>query len=80
MTDDKKVLIEESDGVTYIGIATYPRPGYNEVWYRSEADTAKPMWRIMKIEESDWTTEISYPDWDPTSKFVWDDRASLNYV
>lgn len=80
MIADVKMLIEESDWVTYVGITNYPRPDYNEKGYRDEAQTADPIWRIMKIEESDGVTEISYPDWDCSAKFVWDDRASLNYI
>lgn len=78
-----KVLIEESDGVTYVGIAAYhdlTQPVTDDSkGYVSEEDTAKEIWQIRKIEESDGTTEISYPNGDTGNNYAWDDRASLTY-
>lgn len=78
-----KVLIEESDGVTYVGIAAYhdlTQPVTDgSKGYSSDADTAKEIWQIRKIEESDGTTEISYPNGDTGNNYAWDDRESLTY-
>ena len=78
-----KVLIEESDWVTYVGIAPYhdiTQPVTDDSkWYFSSADTAKEIWQIRKIEESSGTTEISYPNGDTGNNYAWDDRASLTY-
>lgn len=69
-----KVLIEELNGVTYVGIAPYGTKSYN-----SDNDTAKNIWQIRKIETSNWATEISYPNWDSGNNYAWDDRADLDY-
>ena len=76
-----KVLIEESDGTTYVGIAAYGVEGQPDTakWYLDSSDTAKEIWQIRKIEESDGTTEISYPNGDTGNNYAWDDRASLTY-
>mgnify|MGYP007070287066 CR=1 FL=1 len=78
-----KVLIEESDGVTYVWIAPYhdlTQPITDDSkWYVSDDDTAKDIRQIRKIEESDGITEISYPDGDTGNNYAWDDRASLTY-
>ena len=77
---DYKILIDEQEGVSYVGITSYPKPNYNDKWYRDESQTADPIWKIMKITEDDGLTEISYPEWDYSAKFIWDNRASLNYI
>lgn len=78
-----KVLIEESDWVTYVGIAAYhdlTQPITDDSkGYVSEEDTEKEIWQIRKIEESDWVTEISYPNGDTGNNYSWDARASLTY-
>lgn len=76
-----KVLIETSDWVTYVWIARYGRDLKRDgsKCYRSSADTASEIWQIRKITESNWVTEISYPDWDTENNYAWDDRATLTY-
>jgi hypothetical protein len=81
--EGNKVLIEESDWVTYVGIAAYhdlTQPITDDSkGYVSEEDTEKEIWQIRKIEESDWVTEISYPNGDTGNNYSWDARASLTY-
>lgn len=77
-----KVLIDEStEGVTYVGIAPYGKDPQidSSKCYFSDADTEKEIWQIRKIEESDWVTEISYPNGDTGNNYSWDARASLTY-
>lgn len=80
----KKLLIEESTSwtttTTFIWTTEYKRPEY--AWgYSSSADTARPIWRIKKIEadSSTWITEVSYPDGSYWFNFAWDNKDSLTY-
>lgn len=77
-----KVLIEESNWITYVGIACYWKEWQmdNAKWYLTSADTAKEIWQIRKIETADGTTEISYPNGDTWNNYAWDDREDLDYA
>jgi len=78
----KKVLVDEStDWVTYIGLASYPRPGNSsDWWYRCCSETANAIWKIKKIVECNWVTEMFYPEWNYSASFVRDCRACYNYI
>lgn len=81
----KKLLIDESTSwtvtTTYIWTTEYQTSEY-AWWYTGSDDTARPIWRIKKIEadSSDGSTEVSYPDGSYWFNFVWDDRENLTYL
>lgn len=80
--NDHKVLVDQSTEWTiYIGTTKYPRPRYivEDQWYKNSSDTAEPIWKIKKITEDNWITEISYPNWDYSESFARDNRASYTY-
>lgn len=69
--------------ITYIWLADYA-DALNPKWYSSNADKARPIWKIKKMVEitvgSVKVTETFYPNASIVDNFVWDDRASLTYV
>lgn len=78
----KKVLVDEStEGTIYIWLAYYPRPwNSTDWWYRCSDETASKIWKIKKITECNWVTEMSYPNWDYSASFVRDCRTCYNYI
>ena len=80
-----KLMVDEIDDgagttTTYKGIAEY---GNAEGWFRTSADTAKPIWimkKIVVIDDGAWntTTENFSADGKPHTKQIRDDRLTLN--
>ena len=67
---------------TYIGEAEYRRrKDVPNQWYKTPADTAKPIRRIKKIvEDWNWNMEVFYPEWDDEKRFIRDERYQLEYL
>lgn len=75
-----KIIIDETTTwVTYIWIAAYEKCSWDWL-YSGTPDTASKIWKIRKIVEWNWITEMFYPDWNHHNVFVWDDRTTYNYI
>ena len=71
-----KVLVDNSTEWTIlIWIANY----WTE-WYLTASDTAKEIWRIMKIVIDDWEREISWPEGSCDNKYARDDVDELDFI
>lgn len=78
--DEKEPLrIDEiSDTLVYLG---YIRPVYDQTKKANAfiADTTRPIWKIVKMEQTGTVWERTYADGDKLYDNIWDDRLGLPY-